>query len=148
MPQLLVALVVAAAAIAVAAVLRRRQRVAEPTPVSYEVPSRLDRGDFDGVDRPWLVAVFSSSTCDACADMLRKAKVLATSEVTVVEVEYTANVELHRKYGIEAVPIIAVADADGVVRAGFIGPASATDLWAAVAEARDPGSSPEPELGT
>ena len=32
-------------------------------------------------------------------------------------------------------------------RAGFIGPMSATDLWAAVAEARQPGSSPEPNLG-
>ena len=40
-----------------------------------------------------------------------------------------------------------IADANGVIRAGFIGPMSATDLWAAVAEAREPGSSPEPNLG-
>jgi hypothetical protein len=40
------------------------------------------------------------------------------------------------------VPVVAVADADGVVRAGFAGPISATDLWAAVAEARSPGSLP------
>jgi hypothetical protein len=33
------------------------------------------------------------------------------------------------------------------VRAGFAGPVTATDLWAAVAEARQPGSSPEPQLG-
>ncbi len=54
---------------------------------------------------------------------------------------------LHRKYHIDAVPIVVVADRLGVVRASFVGPMSATDLWAAVAEARHPGSSPEPDLG-
>ena len=34
-----------------------------------------------------------------------------------------------------------------LVRAGFVGAFTATDLWAAVAEARAPGSTPEPELG-
>ena len=55
--------------------------------------------------------------------------------------------ELSKKYRVEAVPIVVVADAAGVARASFIGPTSATDLWAAVAEVRAPGSSPEPELG-
>ncbi len=36
-----------------------------------------------------------------------------------------------------------VADATGVVRASFLGPVTATDLWAAVAEAREPGSTPD-----
>ena len=43
---------------------------------------------------------------------------------------------------IEAVPTTLVVDGDGVVAAGFIGPITATDLWAAVAEAREPGSTP------
>jgi hypothetical protein len=34
-----------------------------------------------------------------------------------------------------------------VVRRGFVGAFTATDLWAAVAELRDPGSTPEPSLG-
>jgi len=34
------------------------------------------------------------------------------------------------------VPIVVIADLDGVVRKSFVGPMSATDLWAAVAEAR------------
>ena len=38
----------------------------------------------------------------------------------------------------DAVPTIVVADEQGVVRASFVGPPSATDLWAAVAKARDP----------
>ena len=43
---------------------------------------------------------------------------------------------------ITAVPTLVVADADGVVRASFLGPVTATDLWAAVAELREPGSVP------
>ncbi len=80
--------------------------------------------------------------------MAGKAKVLACAQVVVVDVEYPAAAELHRKYHIDAVPIVIVADRLGVVRASFVGPMSATDLWAAVAEARDPGSSPEPDLGS
>lgn len=43
---------------------------------------------------------------------------------------------LHAKYAIDGVPILVIADADGVVRKHFIGPVTATDLWAAAAEAR------------
>jgi len=35
------------------------------------------------------------------------------------------------------VPSVIVADRDGVVRASFVGPVTAADLWAAVAEVRD-----------
>jgi hypothetical protein len=54
---------------------------------------------------------------------------------------------MHKRYKIDGVPALVVADQDGVVRAGFLGPVKAQDLWAAIAECRQPGSSPEPELG-
>lgn len=146
MTQVVIALAVVAAAVAAGFVLRRRQVVEAPTQPRYDVPAQLDRADFRA-DTPWLVAVFSSGTCTTCADVVRKAQVLVSPQVAVVDVEYSANRALHAKYDIQAVPIVAIADADGVVRAGFAGPVSATDLWAAVAEARSPGSSPEPELG-
>jgi hypothetical protein len=57
-------------------------------------------------------------------------------------VEHGRDRELHDRYGIEAVPAALVVDAAGVVVAGFVGPVTATDLWAAVAEAREPGSTP------
>ncbi|MGE5211191.1 MAG: hypothetical protein ACM3MM_07985, partial [Acidobacteriota bacterium] len=56
--------------------------------------------------------------------------------------EYSARRDLHERYAIEAVPTLVVADARGVAVATFLGPMSATDLWAAVAEAREPGTSP------
>ena len=143
-----VTLIVVVAAIAL--VLRRHIRPApptQPTQHGWAAPRQLDRGDFTRPDAAWLVVVFSSATCASCVDMMRKAGVLASSSVAVQEVEAGAQSALHHRYAIEAVPITVVADHAGVVRASFIGPASATDLWAAVAEARQPGSSPEPGLG-
>jgi hypothetical protein len=43
--------------------------------------------------------------------------------------------------------MILIADGDGVVRRAFVGATTATDLWAAVAELRAPGATPEPGLG-
>ena len=113
----------------------------------WPVPTQLDRADFAGASQPWLVAVFSSATCQSCAKAVSVARVLESSAVAVDDVELTARKDVHDRYGIEAVPTIVVADRDGVVRASFVGPPTATDLWAAVAEARDPGASPEPDLG-
>ena len=146
MQQILTALAVVAVAVVIGLVLRRRRVVQAPTQPAVVVPAQLDRADF-AAPTPWLVAVFSSATCNSCADVVRKAKVLASPEVTVIDVEYSASKALHRKYDIQAVPIVAIVDPDGVVQAGFAGPVTATDLWAAVAEARHPGTSPEPNLG-
>jgi hypothetical protein len=146
--RVVVALALVAVAVAVALVLERRRRPAPPTqPQRYEVPTQLDRADFGGVDRPWLVGVFTSATCDSCAKVVPKARVLESDDVAVMEIPYQSRKDLHERYSIDVVPLLVVADAEGVVRASFIGNMSATDLWAAVAEARDPGSSPEPGLG-
>ena len=142
MDRVIVALVI----VAVVAVVARR-RPAPPCPDAptqrrFRVPEQLDRNDFDRPEAPWLVAVFSSATCDVCSQVVDKAKVLECADVAVVEVEYSANRALHERYSIDAVPTLVIADADGVAVATFLGPMTATDLWAAVAEAREPGSTP------
>jgi hypothetical protein len=139
--QALIAVVVAALAAAVAAVITRRTRVDAPTqPESYAVPSMLDREDFERPEAPWLVAVFSSSTCLSCQDAWDKARPLESSDVAVQEIEATHRQDLHERYAIDAVPMIVVADEEGVTRASFIGVPSAADLWAALAELRDTNS--------
>ena len=148
MPQILIAVIVVAGTIALGLLLRRRQQVDAPTQAAHLVPTQLDRADFAEPSTPWLVVVFSSASCSTCADVVRKAQVLRTSEVAVSDVAFGTHRLLHVKYAIAAVPIVVVADCDGVVRAAFTGPVSATDLWAAVAEARQPGTSPEPRLGS
>lgn len=142
MVQVIVAVGVVVAAVIVGQVVRARRRVDVPTQPRVAVPVQLDRGDFPGPDgsalaAPWIVVAFTSATCSTCADVARKAQVLATEQVAVVEVEYMAAQAVHRKYEIDGVPIVAIADREGVVRASFTGPVTATDLWAAVARARD-----------
>lgn len=131
----------------VVALLLERRRPAPSTQARWAVPSQLDRTDFARPDAPWLVVVFTSLTCDSCAGTVARAEVLASDQVAVDGVSVQDRPELHRRYGIDAVPLLVVADDEGVVRASFVGPPTATDLWAAVAEAREPGSSPEPHLG-
>jgi thioredoxin-like negative regulator of GroEL len=111
------------------------------------MPSQLDRADFSEPGVPWLVAVFTSATCGTCEDVASKAAVLACRDVAVMRIDYTEQPDVHARYNIQAVPTLVIADEHGVVRAGFMGPVKAQDLWAAVAECREPGSSPEPELG-
>ncbi|MEY2995508.1 MAG: hypothetical protein RLZZ39_333 [Actinomycetota bacterium] len=139
MTNLFVALGVFAVVAVVALVARRRQAADVPTQRSWTVPSQLDPADFPASrGESWTVVVFTSSSCHVCADVAAKALVLASSEVSVYEVEYTSRRELHTKYGIDAVPTLLVADREGVVRHHSLGPVTATDLWAAVARVRDP----------
>jgi hypothetical protein len=76
-----------------------------------------------------------------------KVAVLESGDVATCELSFEGERALHDRYGIEAIPMILVADAGGVVQRAFVGATSATDLWAAVAEVRAPGSTPESGLG-
>jgi hypothetical protein len=142
MERVLLVVVLAAAAVAVALLIQRRRRPAAPTNVGHTLPGRLDRRDFERPEAPWLVAVFTSATCHTCGAVWDKSRLLASDAVAVQEVEVTAAREVHRKYAIDAVPAVVVADESGTVRAGFLGPVTATDLWATVAELRAPGTLP------
>ena len=143
MLALLVAVPVVIVACVIAVVLQRRSQPDAPTqPREYAVPSQLDRDDFDRPDAPWLVVVFTSGTCLSCAGTMERALPLASDAVAVQEVEFVADKPLHERYAIDAVPMLLVADDEGVVRASFIGTPTAADLWAALAELREPGSVP------
>jgi hypothetical protein len=122
---------------AVAWWLERRRVSAPPTQGRAVVPQQLDRRDFPRPEAPWLVVLFTSEHCDSCAGLIDKAKPLASEEVSVAEVEYGAQPELHRRYDIDAAPITVLADAAGVTRASFVGAFAATDLWNALAEVRE-----------
>ena len=150
MERLVVAAVLVVVAVVVARLLERR-RPAPPTQsglrAGWAPPAQLDRGDFEGADRPWLVAVFTSATCDSCRATTAKARVLESPHVAFQDIAWQERGDLHERYGVEVAPLTLLVDADGVVRASFVGEPTATDLWAALAEARSPGSSPEPDLG-
>lgn len=142
MERIALAVGLALVALAVAALLQRRQRSGPPIRTGYELPAQVHRADFARPEAPWLVAVFTSATCGTCAGVWERAQPLASDAVAVQELEYRRDRGLHDRYEIEAVPATLVVDREGVVVARFVGPVTATDLWAAVAEAREPGSTP------
>jgi hypothetical protein len=147
----LAAALVAAVAVAAAVVnLRRRRRSPAPPsqPRRFSVPAQVDRADFDGAEAPWLVALFTSETCDSCERMASKLSPVRSPQVAVQEVSWQERRDLHERYAIEAVPCAVLADADGVVRWSTIGAdMTVTDLWAEIATARDGGPAPcQPEI--
>lgn len=150
MERLAVAAVLVIVAVVVARLLERR-RPAPPTGAGVRAgwapPAQLDRADFDGADRPWLVAVFTSATCASCQATTAKAAVLASPQVAFQDVPWQERKDLHVRYGVEVVPLTLLVDPDGVVQASFVGEPTATDLWAALAEARQSGARPEPGHG-
>jgi hypothetical protein len=131
-PRLAVALVVVAVAVAVARWLESRRRPDAPTRGSYPVPGQIDRDDFPRPDAPVVVVLFSSAACDGCGPMAAKVAALESEAVATCEVEYGARGDLHRRYGIEGVPLVVVADAAGVVTAGFVGTVTTAELEAAL----------------
>lgn len=142
MERLLLAVALVAVAAVVAALIQRRRPDAPSSPPDYSVPTQVDRADFERPDAPWLVAVFTSATCDSCRGTWEKVQVLESDEVAVQDIEVVAEPDLHRRYQIDGVPLVVIADRAGVVRGGFVGPPTAADLWATMAEVREPGSVP------
>jgi hypothetical protein len=135
--RLLLTVGLAATAVLVAFLIRRFRPTSVtrlPDPRGYSVPEQIDRADFSHSERPWLVAVFTSATCDGCQGTWEKAKHVESDTVAVDEIEVTARRDLHDKYGIEAVPAVLICDADGNVQSWFLGPPKAGELWGRVAE--------------
>ncbi len=121
MERLLVVAVVVAGALVVAAVARRRATVAVRSGVS--VPRHVHRHELAGPDAPWLVLAFTSSTCRTCADVIDQVHALASAGVAVMIADEHTDAAIHRRYGIDSVPIVVIADADGAIRESFVGPA-------------------------
>ena len=132
---LVIALVVAAAA--VAGMISRRRATDAPTQASSETPTQLDRADFSQIEARWLVVVFTSATCESCTDVAAKARVLASRHVAVQIVEFSQHRELHKRYAIDSVPCLLMVDSSGIVRQSYLGPVTATDLWAGLARVRE-----------
>jgi Thioredoxin len=116
----LIAVVLGVAALGVAALINRRRPPTAPA-AGPHIPGRVDRRDFSRPDAAVLVVVFTSATCASCAAMVATARAEASDVVVVDEVEAGERAEIHRRYEIDSVPILVVADRTGVVRASFAG---------------------------
>jgi len=139
----LLLLVLVAATAGTLAHLVQRRRPDAPVRTGWSVPRQLDRRDFDRPDAPWLVAVFTSATCDTCGSVVEVARPLESQAVAFQEVEAGERRDLHDRYVVDAVPMVLLVDGVGVVRDYHLGPVSATHLWGSLAELRQPGSMPD-----
>ncbi len=137
-----VLLVLGAVAIAGVVALVLGRKPGAPASNTHHVPNLLDRRDFDRPDAEWLVAVFTSATCNTCEGVWERAELLVSNAVAAQRIDYQDDRALHERYRIDGVPTLVIADGDGTVKRAFLGPVTATDLWAAMAEEREPGSVP------
>ena len=119
--------------------LRFRQKgtsLGAPKPFAFAAPTLLVRTDFPEPDKPWLLAVFTANKCRSCAEVWDEAQKLAAadpaaSRVSLAKIESPSHKKLHRRYGIEAVPLTVAADKNGKVRAchlGLLTPAALSEL--------------------
>lgn len=144
--QVAIGVAVAVAAVGIAWWLRRRVPEGPPRD-AFPVPRQVARADFARPEAPWLVAYFSSETCASCQGLGPKVSVLESPDVATCELPFETRRDVHERYRVDAIPMVLIVDAEGVVRRAFVGATTATDLWAAIAEARAPGSTPEADLG-
>lgn len=129
-------------AVVIAFVVQRKPAEAPSQPKEHTAPAQLDVADFGVSEEEWLVVLFSSTTCDSCVEMVGKVEPIRSDSVATFIADTEMHKELHKRYNITGVPVCVIADTSGVVRRSFVGPTSATHLWGALAELRDPGSVP------
>jgi hypothetical protein len=133
--RFIVALVLVTVAVVVALVAERRRRQRTGAP-GFVAPDRVERSDFARPDAPWLLAVFTSSTCETCAEVAATAVSFTDADVVVHELEAKKDRAAHERYGINAVPLVVLADGDGSVRFHLFGPVRAEEIAEALAAAR------------
>ncbi len=137
-PPILIVAVVAAIALAVGWWAQRRQPDRPTEPESHTVPSQIDRADFVRPEAEWLVVVFTSKSCATCAKVWTSTQLVESDAVAIQNVEVHDDADLHERYAITAVPAVVIADSVGVTRGSFLGPPTSADLWAKLAELREP----------
>jgi hypothetical protein len=132
--------IVVAVVVVAFVVARLAQRRAPDAPTrTGQCPAQLDRADFSRPSAPWLLAVFTSATCEVCADTWKKVAPFESDEVAVQRIDFPAARALHDRYAVDSVPMVLVVDDGGVVRRSFVGPVSAADLHTAVTGVRGDG---------
>lgn len=135
--EIIIVIVVALIALGVGAFMQRRTPDPPVRTTRHVLPKQLDRNDFVRPDAPWLVAVFTSATCETCAKVWTSTQLVESDHVAIQNISYQEDGELHERYNITAVPSVVVIDESGVNRAEFLGPPTSAELWATLAEVRE-----------
>lgn len=133
MVRLIVLVILAALAVGLALLIQRR-RPDPPSAPSYRAPVQLDRDDFDGPAKPFLLVVFASIACNTCPEVWAAVEPLASARWAVQRIDVEHSGALHERYRIDGVPTTVLAGPEGVVTATFFGPLDNGRLHEAIAE--------------
>jgi thioredoxin-related protein len=104
------------------AVLLRKLNYRNFVTSGWSVPGHLSREDFEFLNEPWLVVVFSSESCETCKPVVAESMKLTSLGIAIQEVAAETKKDLHEKYDIDAVPMLLLVDKFGVVRSSHLGP--------------------------
>tara|TARA_B100000131_G_C17938033_1_gene541158 strand:+ start:429 stop:836 length:408 start_codon:yes stop_codon:yes gene_type:complete len=118
--NLFLALLLAAFATVVAYLINNR-RTDSPSVPRSSLPIQIDRCDFEIPEKKWLLVFFSSESCASCKKVRELLSDLQTGLIHIQEVNFPEGKTLHNRYGIESVPIVLIADSEGVVIWSYAG---------------------------
>ena len=113
-------LVIGLTAFTISSLANRRMPDSPSVPKSI-IPYQLDRSDFNDPSIEWIFVLFTSDTCDACDLVMNEVSKISLPNVVVQNINYAANKSLHVRYEIDAVPILLIADQQGIVQWSFAG---------------------------
>jgi len=77
--------------------------------------------DFEKPQGKWLLIFFSSDTCNSCNNVRSLINDLTDDSFHIQEIEFPKRKDLHQRYGINSVPIVLIANEEGVVIWSFAG---------------------------
>ena len=118
--NLILVLLLGAFAIIVAYIANNR-RTDSPSVPKISLPIQVDRNDFDMPDMQWLLVFFSSESCSSCIQVREILSGIPMNSIHIQEVSFPQGKNLHNRYAINSVPIVLIANLEGVVIWSYAG---------------------------
>ena len=112
--NLMLFLLLGAFAIIVAYIANNR-RTDSPSVPKSSLPIQVDRNDFNMPDMKWLLVFFSSESCSSCIQVREILSEIPLNSIHIQEVSFPQEKNLHTRYAINSVPIVLIANLEGVV---------------------------------
>ena len=118
--NLILVLLLGAFALIVAYTANNR-RTDSPSVPKSSLPIQVDRNDFDMPEIKWLLVFFSSESCSSCIQVREILSGIPLNSIHLQEVSYPQGKNLHTRYAINSVPIVLIANLEGVVTWSYAG---------------------------
>ena len=118
--NLILVLLLGAFAIIVAYIANNR-RTDSPSVPKSSLPIQVDRNDFNMPGMKWLLVLFSSESCSSCIQVREILSEIPLNSIHIQEVSFPQEKNLHTRYAINSVPIVLIANLEGVVIWSYAG---------------------------